>query len=434
MLSLKLLAAVSIAWLLGVTASVVACSESNVPATATPRAIASTPTVVATAIDEVQPSASISRDHIRFVETFGAYEWDRPLDMAFMPDGKTALVAEQVGDIYQVTLDSSAKPELFISIAERVSRKSNEEGLLSIALDPNFDQNNRIWVYYSAQRGLRSTRLAWINIDEYREHWSNEHLVLELIQPFPNHNGGKILFDDRGYLYLGLGDGGSAGDPQNNGQNLENIFGTIIRLDVNATNENTPYAIPPDNPFIAPEHQNIPDEIWAYGLRNPWRMSIDNQTGMIWIADVGQSYREEINAIDTATGSGTNFGWSRMEGTACFKPRRDCDQSDIQLPVHDYAPRSGNCSVTGGYVYRGSDIPQLNGYYLYADHCRGQLIAIDAEKPQLDRIILGDIAPLGDKYDDPRITSFAQDNQNELYVLRFDGPILKITPAENLIP
>ncbi len=371
----------------------------------------------------------VARRDIEFIESFGGVRWDRPMDIVFLPDGESALVAEQVGDVYRVFFDARRDPILFISISERVSRDSNEEGLLSMALDPDFEQNGRIWMYYSVRQGIRTTRISWFTIEEYVVDWSSEHIIFELVQPYGNHNGGKLLFDQDGYLWLGLGDGGSAGDPQDNGQNLTNLFGTLIRIDVSSTSDESPYAIPPDNPFLGPDHSEALDEIWAYGLRNPWRMSLDEETGKLWIGDVGQSHREEINVIDIHSGAGSNFGWSVMEGNACFKPRRDCDRSEIVLPVHEYPPRTGNCAVTGGYVYRGSAIPELEGYYLYTDHCRGSLIALDSEQPSLDRVILGDIAPEGQKYDDPRISSFGIDNEGELYILRFDGPILKIAPS-----
>ena len=197
-------------------------------------------------------------------------------------------------------------------------------------------------MYYSVQQGFRSTRLSWFTVDEYIVDWSSEHIVYELTQPFPNHNGGKIVFDNQGYLYLGFGDGGSAADPRGNGQDLTNVYGTIIRLDVSQSSDDEPFRIPPDNPFIGDDE--IPDEIWAYGLRNPWRMSFDPETDNLWIGDVGQSHREEINVVNTLTDAGVNFGWNRMEGNACFKPRKDCDMTGLTMPIEDYPPRSGNCS------------------------------------------------------------------------------------------
>ena len=373
------------------------------------------------------PTEATDRYEFEFVEAFGGYEWERPVDIAFLPDGESALVAEQVGQVHRAFLDARRDPILVFSIKERVSRASNEEGLLSLALDPNYETNGRVWMYYSVQQGFRSTRLSWFTVDEYVVDWSSEHIVYELTQPFPNHNGGKIVFDNAGYLYLGFGDGGSAADPRGNGQDLSNVYGTVIRLDGSESSDDEPYRIPVDNPYV--DDDDVPDEIWAYGLRNPWRMSFDAKASKLWIGDVGQSHREEINVIDTRTGGGANFGWSRMEGTACFKPRRNCDESGLTMPVEDYPPRSGNCSVIGGVVYRGDEVPSLSGKYLYSDHCKGELLVMDAEEWDEGGLAVKPVAPEGEEYDDPGIVSFGVDRDDEVYVLRFDGAILKIVPS-----
>ena len=378
------------------------------------------PTIAAT----LTPTPSFDRYDFEFVDAFGGYVWERPIDIAFLHDGESALVAEQIGQVYRAFFDARRDPILTFSIRERVSRASNEEGLLSLALDPRFEENDRIWMYYSVRGGFRRTRLSWFTVDEYVADWTSEHIVYELTQPYGNHNGGKILFDNQGLLYLGLGDGGSLGDPKSYGQDLTNVYGTIIRLDISESSDDEPYRIPPDNPYVG--NDDVPDEIWAYGLRNPWRMSFDAQTDLLWIGDVGQSYRDEVNVIDTKSGGGANFGWSRMEGTACFKPVRGCDKSGITMPVEDYPPRSGHCSVIAGTVYRGRDIPTLNGKFLYSDHCKGELRVMDAQDWSSGSVAVKPIAPEGIEYDDPGILSFGVDREGEVYVLRFDGPILKM--------
>ena len=404
----------------------IACSTDSQP---TPHPT-STPAPIVTAAVPPTPERAYDRYDFEFVEAFGGYQWERPVDIAFLPDGQSALVAEQKGQVFQAFIDARRKPILTFSIRERTSRDSNEEGLLSLALDPKFEENDRIWMYYSVRGGIRRTRLSWFTVEEYVADWSSEHRVYELVQPYGNHNGGKILFDNNGYLYLGLGDGGSLGDPQSNGQDLTNVYGTIIRLDISQSSDDEPYRIPPDNPFI--HDPDIPDEIWAYGLRNPWRMTFDPETDLLWIGDVGQSYRDEINVVNTMTGAGTNFGWSTMEGTACFRPRRDCNQTGMTLPIEDYPPRSGHCSVIAGPVYRGDDIPTLNGIYLYSDHCKGEIRAMDAQNPPNHQhgssTAIKPIAPEATEYDQPGITSFGIDTQNEIYILRFNGPILKMVP------
>ena len=366
----------------------------------------------------------VDRYDFEFVEAFGGYEWERPIDIAFLPDGESALVAEQAGEVHRAFFDARRDPILVFSIKVRVSRASNEEGLLSLALDPNFETNGRVWMYYSVRQGFRSTRLSWFTVDEYIADWSSEHVVYELTQPFPNHNGGKIVFDNNGYLYLGFGDGGSAADPQGNGQDLSNVYGTIIRLDISQTSDEVPYLFPPDNPFL--DDDDVPDEIWAYGLRNPWRMSFDPETDQLWIGDVGQSHREEINVVNTRTDAGANFGWSRMEGNSCFKPRNDCDKSGLTMPIEDYPPRSGNCSVIGGIVYRGTDIPTLHAKYIYTDFCKGDFRFIDAEDWTEGSVVIKPIAPEKEEYDQPQIASFGVDRDGEIFILRFEGPILKM--------
>ncbi len=411
-----------------ILAFVSACDSAPRESFLTPRVL---PTLAPTSTPEpTLPPPTVASDVYRydfdFVEAFGGYEWERPVDIAFLPDGESALVAEQVGQVHRAFLDARRDPILVFSIKERVSRESNEEGLLSLALDPHFEENGRVWMYYSVQQGFRSTRLSWFTVDEYIVDWSSEHVVYELTQPFPNHNGGKIVFDDEGYLFLGFGDGGSAADPQSNGQDLTNAYGTIIRLDISESTDEEPYRIPADNPFL--EDDDIPDEIWAYGLRNPWRMSFDEEGGLLWIGDVGQSHREEVNIVDVNDGGGTNFGWSTMEGTACFKPRNDCDQSGIVFPIDEYPPRSGHCSVIGGVVYRGDDIPILRSKYLYSDHCKGELRVLDTENLDSAGVVVKRIAPGDVKFDRPGIASFGTDRDGEIYILRFDGPILKMVP------
>ena len=394
--------------------------------------LTTTPTVTPIATSTPSPTptpesaTSIDRYDFEFVEAFGGYEWDRPVDIAFLPDGESALVAEQVGQVHRAFIDARRDPILVFSIKERVSRASNEEGLLSLALDPDFESNGRVWMYYSVQQGFRTTRLSWFTVQELLADWSSEHIVYELTQPYPNHNGGKIVFDNDGYLYLGFGDGGSAADPKGNGQDLTNVYGTIIRLDVSQSSAEEPYRIPPGNPFV--DDEDVPDEIWAYGLRNPWRMSFDPDTDSLWIGDVGQSHREEVNVVNTQTDGGTNFGWSRMEGNACFKPRSDCDRSGLTMPVEDYPPRSGNCSVIGGIVYRGDAIPKLQGSYIYTDYCKGDIRILDTDDLTGGSVSIKPIAPEVTEYDNPQIASFGIDLAGEPYILRFKGPILKMVP------
>jgi glucose/arabinose dehydrogenase len=302
---------------------------------------------------------------------------------------------------------------------EITSRSGNEEGLLGLALDPDFAQNGRLYVYYSATPGPRRTVLARLTatgsgaslvVDP-----GSRLVLLEVPQPFSNHNGGMIAFGPDRMLYVALGDGGSGGDPQGNGQDLKNnLLGSILRLDVRNATAQQPYAIPPDNPF-ANATDGTKRETWAFGLRNPWRFSFDSTTGTLWAADVGQNAREEIDVIE----KGKNYGWNIMEGTACYRPAQGCDRTGLELPITDYG-REGGCSVTGGYVYRGRAVPSLAGWYVYGDFCSGRILAIPGD-PATARVTQPvEVLPRG-----PMIASFAEDAAREVYILAFDGRIYR---------
>jgi glucose/arabinose dehydrogenase len=237
---------------------------------------------------------------------------------------------------------------------------------------------------------------------------ATERILLELAQPYGNHNGGQLAFGHDGYLYLALGDGGSGGDPLNAGQDLGTILGTLIRIDVDGAE---PYAVPGDNPFVGVD--GAADEIWAYGLRNPWRFSFDTATGDLWIADVGQNAVEEVNLQRAGEGGGQNYGWRIMEGDRCFDPPQGCDPSGLTMPVITYTHESGwGRSITGGYVYRGAAVPELQGWYVFGDYVSGRIFAADAADPASVR----ELAPAGF-----RISSFGLDEAGELYVTDHGG-------------
>ena len=235
---------------------------------------------------------------------------------------------------------------------------------------------------------------------------------MEIGQPFSNHNGGHITFGPDGYLYVGLGDGGSGGDPRGHGQNLRTLLGTILRIDVSTLDVTGSYAVPPDNPFVGVEGAR--PEIWAYGLRNPWRFSFDRETGELWAGDVGQNKLEEIDIITP----GGNYGWNIMEGSSCFRDNR-CDRDEFVPPVAEYG-RDGGCSVTGGYVYRGSRLPALVGAYLYGDFCTGKIWAL-----RYDGSRVTENAQIADT--DLQISSFAEGPDGEVYILSFTGQIARLT-------
>jgi glucose/arabinose dehydrogenase len=245
-----------------------------------------------------------------------------------------------------------------------------------------------------------------------------ERVILTIDQPFSNHNGGNIVFGPDGYLYIGMGDGGSGGDPLGNGQDLSDLLGSLLRIDVSTDGG---YTIPSDNPFVNQSPSRA--ELWDYGLRNPWRFSFDRQTGDLYIADVGQNAREEINVALSANGrgKGLNYGWNIMEGSSCFSPPSDCNSSGLTQPVLDYDHSGDNCSVTGGYVYRGLAILAIQGTYFYADYCAGWVRSFRYQNGEaVDQKDWVTLTPGGN------ITSFGEDAQGELHILTAQGGVYRI--------
>jgi glucose/arabinose dehydrogenase len=255
-------------------------------------------------------------------------------------------------------------PEPFLDIRSRVL-DGGERGLLSVAFHPRYRENGLFFVNYTDLNG--DTVIARFNVssDPNRADPNSFRQLLFVDQPFANHNGGQLQFGPDGYLYIGMGDGGSGGDPGNRAQNLLDLLGKMLRIDVNADT----YAIPPSNPYAGLSSRR--QEIWASGLRNPWRFSFDRATGDLWIADVGQGNWEEINFQPATSIGGENYGWRRMEGTHCFNPSSNCNDGTLVLPVIEYSHATGGCSVTGGSVYRGGRSPRLHGMYIYGDLCSG---------------------------------------------------------------
>jgi glucose/arabinose dehydrogenase len=254
-----------------------------------------------------------------------------------------------------------------------------------------------------------------VSADPDRADPTTASVVLTIPQPYSNHNGGQLQFGPDGYLYIGMGDGGSGGDPHGHGQNPNSLLGKMLRIDVSSL----PYAVPPSNPFAGPGPPL--DEIWALGLRNPWRFSFDRQTGDLYIADVGQNTYEEVDVQPASSRGGENYGWNIMEGTACFSPRAGCRREGLILPVATY--RTGqDCSITGGYVYRGTRVPALTGTYVFGDYCSGRIWGL--QKAADGR---GNVRELDDT--DLRISSFGEDEAGEVYVVDHRGSIFRIREA-----
>ncbi len=337
-----------------------------------------------------------------------------PTDIQNSGDGTNRLfVLEQQG-IISVFQNSSRTREkqIFLDIRDRVNDRGAEEGLLGLAFHPDFKNNGFFYVNYTASNPRRTV------IARYSVHQTtpnavlkdSELIIMQFSQPFSNHNGGQITFGPDGFLYIATGDGGSGGDPFGNGQSLKTLLGKILRIDVDNPSEGRNYGIPADNPFVG-NNSGFQEEIYAYGLRNPWRFSFDPETQWLWAADVGQYHFEEVDII----GKGKNYGWNIMEGLHCFKPPSGCDTTGLELPVWEYNHDVG-ASITGGYVYRGSLVPELIGAYIYSDFMSGRIWSLRYD---------GSSLPINTELltTSLNISSFGIDEKNELYMLSFDGKI-----------
>ena len=293
-----------------------------------------------------------------------------PLWITSPPDDPRLFVLEQTGAV-RIIQDGALLPDPFLDIGDRITTEGSEQGLLGLAFHPDYATNGAFYVYYTDTDGTVVVSRFSATDDPNVADPTSEVTQLTQEEPYPNHNGGAILFGPDGYLYLGLGDGGSAGDPQGNGQDLGTWLGKLLRIDPDpaAADGDEQYAVPADNPFV--DTAGALPEIWAYGLRNPWRVSFDTATGDLWVADVGQNEWEEVNHVAADSTGGENYGWSIREGAHCFEAET-CDTAGLTDPVAEYDHSQG-VSVTGGYVYHGTAIPDLDGTYLYADFGTGLL-------------------------------------------------------------
>ncbi|MDQ4058148.1 MAG: PQQ-dependent sugar dehydrogenase [Actinomycetota bacterium] len=329
---------------------------------------------------------------------------DSPLGVAHAGDGSGRLfIVEQTGTI-RVMRDGEVLDEPFLDVSEAIVA-GGEQGLLGLAFHPDFARNGRFFIDYTDVNGDTVVAEVAVSEDPDRADEDSVRALLQVDQPYANHNGGQLAFGPDGFLYVAMGDGGSAGDPENNGQNTDVLLGKLLRLDVDSGD---PYGIPDDNPFA---NGGGAPEIWAYGLRNPWRFSFDSQTGDLWIADVGQGEFEEVNRRPANAG-GLNYGWDRMEGLECYAGE-DCDPAGKIVPISGYNHDSG-CSVTGGYVYRGKDFPELRGGYFFGDYCSGLIWAIDAATR-------GFAEPVELMASGLSISSFGLDEAGELYLTDLAG-------------
>jgi glucose/arabinose dehydrogenase len=306
-------------------------------------------------------------------------------------------------------------PTPFLDVSSLVSSGS-EQGLLGFAFDPHYATNGRFFVSYTNTTGSSVVASYQVSANADVADAGSAVIRLTVAQPYENHNGGNIIFGPDGFLYLGLGDGGSGGDPQGHGQNKNDLLGSLLRLDVSGASG---YVVPADNPLVG-VGGTMP-ELWNWGLRNPWRFSFDRASGDLYIGDVGQDAREEIDVATASSGGGKglNFGWSIMEGTTCYSAST-CNQAGLTLPVLDYTHADG-CSVTGGFVYRGAAIPALVGTYFYSDYCGGWIRSFKyAAGVATEQQEWATLAPGGG------VPSFGEDATGELYILSSNGGVYKV--------
>ncbi len=325
-------------------------------------------------------------------------------------------VVEKTGAI-KIIKDGVLLGGPFLDLSAQVSTEG-ERGLLGLAFDPDYATTGSFVVHYTDLAGNTALSRFQVSTDPDRADPGSERLILTAVQPFSNHNGGQVTFGPDGFLYLGLGDGGASGDPGGRGQDLSDLLGSILRIDVRSGD---PYTVPADNPFVG--QPNARPEVWSYGLRNPWRFNFDRATGDLYIADVGEGQREEVDVSTPAEGAGrgVNYGWNIMEGSQCFGSSQ-CDRTGLASPVLEYSHAEG-CSIIGGYVYRGTAIPDLQGHYFYADFCEGWVRSFRYDGGAVsDETSWPTLSPGGS------ILSFGEDSAGELYVLHAAGGVFRIVP------
>ncbi|KAA0993017.1 PQQ-dependent sugar dehydrogenase [Dyadobacter aurulentus] len=364
-------------------------------------------------------SASVREQAWHAVEAFPKLKFESPVDLTHANDGSNRLfVLEQEGRVRVFDNKSDAAgAQVFLDIRKKVSF-GGEAGLLGIAFHPDFKKNGYFFLNYTSKvSGKLETIVSRFQVSQSNPDQANpnsEAVLFRFEQPWDNHNGGAVKFGKDGYLYVSTGDGGFWGDPNNNGQNKGAWLGKILRVDVNSTAKGH-YGIPADNPFRG-NKERFREEIYAYGLRNPWRISFDDETNTLWAGDVGQNKREEIDIIT----KGGNYGWRRKESIDCYKPGKDCDEEGFIDPVLDLPQSNGEHSVTGGFVYRGKRLPELQGKYIFADYVSGRVFALETQNGKLVRnaVLLEKVF---------QVSAFGEDAEKELYLCSHSsGKILKL--------
>lgn len=332
-----------------------------------------------------------------------------PVYLASPPGDARLFVVEQQGRI-RIIENGQALATPFLDIVSRVG-SGGERGMLSVAFHPQYAANGLFYVYFTGTGGeIRIERFTRTNANQANA--ASAKVILTVDHPRTNHNGGLAMFGPDGLLYLGLGDGGGGGDPDRNGQNQTTLLGKLLRINVDSGD---PYSIPSGNPFAG--RSDARQEIWAMGLRNPWRYAFDRSTGRLYIADVGQDATEEVNVV-TATRAGVNYGWNVLEGSSCYNAAT-CSKSGLEIPLLEYSHASNQCSVTGGFVYRGAAMPEIAGMYFYADYCAGWVKSFTYDNGAASNQRDWNLGNVG------FITSFGEDASGELYLTTANGRVYK---------
>jgi glucose/arabinose dehydrogenase len=398
-----------------VAGTVVGCGLSASPTPPAATATAPTPSEPGTPGPSRFDAARVAVD----VEAVTAIP-GHPLAAVAPGDGTPRLfVVDQGGSIW-IVATGKRQETAFLDISSKVS-KGGEQGLLGLAFHPDYPRNPRFYTDYTDTNGNTVVSEWRVSASDPNQADSkSEHVLLTVEQPFPNHNGGDVVFGPDGYLYITLGDGGSAGDPQGNGQRLDTLLAKILRIDVDHPSTGRRYGIPGDNPFV--RRAGARPEIYVTGLRNPWRISFDRATRDLWIGDVEQNAFEEIDVVRAGSGGGQNFGWNKLEGFHCYPSGDSCSTDGLTPPVTEY-PHPQGCSVTGGVVYRGTAYPALAGAYLFSDYCSGTIWAVDAAANDTRNPVV-----VGESH--KAISSFGEDEGGEVYATDLGGELLRIVARD----
>jgi glucose/arabinose dehydrogenase len=358
-------------------------------------------------VNNPTPSGTVSLEPV-------ATGLDNPVYVTNSGSGKDLYVVEKTGKVKILENATTVRATPFLDLVGQLNAgdpldATGERGLLSIAFHPKYATNNFVYAYYTTQNG--DLTISRFTVNPTTKVAGNKLELLSIPHPRENHNGGQLQFGPDGFLYIGTGDGGGGGDPDANGQNKQTLLGKILRIDVDS---GSPYGIPNDNPF---KSTGGAKEVWAYGLRNPWRFSFDRSIGDLWIGDVGQGKLEEVNFTPKGSSAPRNYGWKITEGKNCFEANT-CDRNGLEMPVLDYGHAAGDVSITGGFVYRGTASPKISGKYIYADFSSGRIWSLIKSGSDFVNTLEIDT--------DQNISSFGEGADGELYVVGLGGTVSRL--------